>query len=179
MAVWLDSERILLMRRFISLFSDELREYWSFSINQNLSHQKFQWVNYKLYVATSVRWNLLIYISPLYCRDWIKKKYLEIIISDFFLIISDLTLTSSSFPSLYVHIARACMHFPFFSLSCLSLFLSLPLYLVSLEQQSCVQNNSKTREKTGSPNPQTLATVPDICIRHVRPHLLGEIKGCC
>ena len=146
MAVWLDSERILLMRRFISLFSDELREYWSFSINQNLSHQKFQWVNYKLYVATSVRWNLLIYISPLYCRDWIKKKYLEIIISD-------LTLISNSFPSLYVHFACACMHFLFFSLSCLSLFLSLPLYMVSLEQQSCVQNNSKTREKTGSPNP--------------------------
>lgn len=168
MSVWLCSERIVLMRRFISLFSDELREYWSFSINQNLITSEIPMSKYKLDVATSVRWNLLIYISPLYCRDCVKKKYLEVIISD-------LTLTSNSFPSFYVHIACACVRF----LSFMSLSQSLPLYMVSLEQQSCAQNNSKTREKTDSPNPQTLATEPDIYIRHVRPHLLGEIKGCC
>ena len=53
------------------------------------------------------------------------------------------------------------------------------MVFLELNSKAVYKNNNKTRENIGSPSPQILATEPDICIRHVRPQLLGEMKGCC
>lgn len=54
------------------------------------------------------------------------------------------------------------------------------MIFLDLNSKTVYKNNkNETREKMGSPSPQTVPTEPDTHVRHVRPHLLGEMKGCC